>query len=156
MTEAQLATLYVLIVATSILSIITTISALVLWRVAMHPKKEQMSYRDKVDYSKALLDYIRDIVSQVSVLKFRSFMDEHKLELTNRTHYSRLVGEISKTIHDSINQENLDYSNLVFTEQYLDNYIIQSSMMFTKDLLERAISDKIAQRNNVDQSTDHK
>lgn len=103
-------------------------------------KKFENSNRTKtVEYSRDVLDLIRDIVGQVAVLKFRTFQDNNDIKKVNKTILMGIVKDIAETSNKLLNKKNINFMNTFFTEEFYDHYIIETSIIIGKEMFEKAL-----------------
>ena len=142
----------VIICITAILScvslLLTIHSGYRLRKVAEDQHNRIRASRDAVAYSNDTLAFIRTLVTHTAIMKFDVFIDDHELDKTNRAHYVNLVKDVAETVHKAINENKLDYSRLIFNQRYLDSYIIESSSMVVKELLEKEVAEVVDQNEN--------
>ena len=94
-----------------------------------------------VQYSKDVMEFIRDFCVQVSVLKFRTFMDNHKPDLMTKTVLEGLIREICEFINIHLNYDIIETGYCFYTKSYIDDYIIETVVLTVKDLFDKAIVD---------------
>lgn len=108
-----------------------------------------------VAHSEAMMNLIRTIVGQIAVLKFREFQDKHKMDpeintddgwKINRQNFETLIEDIARSSLGSLNIKNIDFDELFFTQKFYENYIIQTSIMIVKQMLEKSIDDLVEYR----------
>lgn len=95
-----------------------------------------------LEYSNGLLDFVKTVVAQTTVLKFRSFIDNRDVSKITLTQLKKFVQEIVPLIHDSLVIGNMDLNGVMFTERFLNIYIIETSMIMAKELLDKAINEE--------------
>lgn len=93
-----------------------------------------------VEYSKQVLEFIRMMVGQVAVIKFRTFIDNRKIEKISKANVEELVADVARTVNRSINMSNIQIENTVYSREFFEEYIIESSVMIIKDLLARDLN----------------
>lgn len=95
-----------------------------------------------VEYSNQVLEFVRSIVGQVAVLKFRTFTDTHDLTKITKAHLQPLVTDVATMVKDSINIENISIGEALFTKDFYEKYIIETSVIMIKQMWETAIEDQ--------------
>lgn len=95
-----------------------------------------------VEYSTQVLEFIRMMVGQVAVLKFRTFVDSNDLSKVSKSSVEKLVADVAASVNNSMNMVNLSLENTVYSKEFFEQYIIETSVLMVKDLLDKAIGDK--------------
>lgn len=139
--------MYVLLVIL-LITILTSVYLIIKYRRAkaklneleqlVEKSKEEYRMRN-VDYSNKLLDYIKIFVAQVASIKFRNFIDTHDITKINKTIVGGLIEEIAIEVKNSINDNNVIFQDALFTKEFYDGFIVQSTTIIVKDLLEKVI-----------------
>lgn len=102
----------------------------------------QEGNKDKVlDNSKQLLEFIRMMVGQVAVLKFRTFIDTRDIEKSTKSNIEHLVQDIATTVNSSLNMSNISIENTIYSKEFFEQYIIETSIVIVKDLLDKSLND---------------
>lgn len=105
-------------------------------------KELQEGNKDKVlDNSKQLLEFIRMMVGQVAVLKFRTFMDTRDIEKSTKSNIESLVKEVATTVNASLNMSNISIENTIYSKEFFEQYIVETSVIIVKDLLDRSLNE---------------
>lgn len=105
-------------------------------------KELQEGNKDKVlDNSKQLLEFIRMMVGQVAVLKFRTFMDTRDIEKSTKSNIESLVKEVATTVNASLNMSNISIENTIYSKEFFEQYIVETSVIIVKDLLDKSLND---------------
>lgn len=94
-----------------------------------------------VDYSKQVLDFIRMIVSQVAIIKFRTFIDNNDIQKISKVHIEKLASEVAINVKHSININNISLENTIYTKEFFDEYIIETSILMIKQMFEKTIEE---------------
>lgn len=94
---------------------------------------------DDVEYSDRTLEFIREYCVQVSVLKYREFIDGHELDKITRTQLQNLVTATVKFINESIVRDHINFDRMLYTSEFVDNYIIHTVMSTSKNLLAKSV-----------------
>ena len=104
--------------------------------------KLELSNEFKVtEYSDSVLEFIRKFCMEVSVQKFRTFMDGHKADLITKSILEGLIKEICEFITIHLNYDIIVYGYCLYTKSYIDEYIIETVVMSIKDLFDKAVVD---------------
>lgn len=102
----------------------------------------QEGNKDKVlDNSKQLLEFIRMMVGQVAVLKFRTFIDTRDIEKSTKSNIEGLVKEVATTVNASLNMSNISIENTIYSKEFFEQYIVETSVIIVKDLLDKSLND---------------
>lgn len=91
-----------------------------------------------VEYSKSTLEFIRDFCIQISVYKFKDFMDGHKIEMVTEMILKGLIKEICEFININLNYDVIIYGYSLYTKSYIENYIIETVVVTIKELFDKA------------------
>lgn len=95
--------------------------------------------KERIAYSKDVLDYIKTFAAQIIVLRFQAFIDSHHLEKVTREKFKNVVGDIINEIHDSINIDGFDHDLLLYDDKFINKYLIQTCMTMCKKMLTDAL-----------------
>lgn len=124
-------------------------STVVLMRLRNQYDKDSRSLRelqegnkDKVlDNSKQLLEFIRMMVGQVAVLKFRTFIDTRDVERSTKANIESLVQDVATTVNASLNMSNISIENTIYSKEFFEQYIVETSVIIIKDLLDKSLNE---------------
>lgn len=124
-------------------------SMVVLMRLRNQYDKDSRSLRelqegnkDKVlDNSKQLLEFIRMMVGQVAVLKFRTFIDTRDVERSTKANIESLVQDVATTVNASLNMSNISIENTIYSKEFFEQYIVETSVIIIKDLLDKSLNE---------------
>lgn len=124
-------------------------SLVVLMRLRNQYDKDSRSLRelqegnkDKVlDNSKQLLEFIRMMVGQVAVLKFRTFIDTRDVERSTKANIESLVQDVATTVNASLNMSNISIENTIYSKEFFEQYIVETSVIIIKDLLDKSLNE---------------
>lgn len=94
-----------------------------------------------IEYSKQVLEFIRMMVSQVAIIKFRTFIDNNDITKVTKSHIEKLASQVATSVKYSINIGNISLSDTIYTQEYFDEYIVETSILMVKQLFEKAIGD---------------
>ena len=92
----------------------------------------------KLSYSDDLLKFIREYVTQVSIIKFHEYIDGKDLSKITRFNMITLTKDTAIEAKHGITDV-LDISYSIFTEDIIDKYIINVSSITLKKLLREAV-----------------
>lgn len=145
--------LYVIV----ILSIILTLSGawlvnsiIILTKLKIEESKRNQMYlqlqeentKNIADYSEKLLEFIKMLTSQIAILKFRTFVDNHEIDKITKANIQNLVADVAETVNVSINADHIDFDDVLFTKEFYENYIIDTSLITIKGLLNKTINEE--------------
>lgn len=108
---------------------------------SLHNKMQGENIESLTSYSQKLLDFVKMLTTQVAILKFKTFVDNHEIEKVTKVNVRELAGLVANTVKDSINIDNIDFSDILFTKEFYEDYIIEVSITTIKSLLEKTISE---------------
>lgn len=106
-------------------------------RVMMQSKPIDPS--DRIKYSNEVLDFVLKIVAQEAVLYFRNFTDTHTIEKVTLAQVKNIVSDVATKVNDSMKRTNIDFELVIFTQDFYNHFIVQSSMDYVKQLLAKYI-----------------
>ena len=89
--------------------------------------------KEKLNYSKNLLEYLKSFIANVTIIKFREFVDNHDITKSTSQQYKNLIREIAETVKSSINVE----SKTILNDDAVDKFIVDNVIMYIKDLLNK-------------------
>lgn len=107
---------------------------------------EEDNKNKTVEYSNNLLELIQMIVSRIAVLRFRHFMDTHRIDpneeggvKVNRAQIVKLIEEIAKMANDSLKRDNFNFDDTFFTEDFYNKYIVGTTEILVKEMLAKIV-----------------
>lgn len=101
----------------------------------------QSHNKDKlIDYSTELMDFIRMLISQVALLKVKEFTDGNDITKVTRAHIEGIISDVATEIKEQINMNNISLANTIYTEEFFDQYIVDSTVYIVKELFEKSVS----------------
>lgn len=103
----------------------------------------EMSAAEKIKYTTDMIDFIKVLCQQTSLLRFRDFIDNHEISKTTRSNYATIVDETARSIHNSLMRTNIKYDDLLVSQEYVNSYIIEVTSITIRDLLEKTIEGKL-------------
>ena len=101
------------------------------------------SYINRIEYTEKMMEFIRQFTIQISVIRYRQFLDEHELDKITKSQIQKLVTETATAVNESFSQEPIKYDELLLTKDFVNTYIIQTSILAIKDLLEKSVNENI-------------
>ena len=100
---------------------------------------EEENQRKAVAYTKDIMEFIRIMISQVSLLSFQKFKDGHEMTKITETNIKRLIEDIARTVNESIAMENISMGNILITKEFYQKYIIETTVFTIKKMLDEAM-----------------
>jgi len=88
-----------------------------------------------------LLNFLKKLTAEITVIKFREYQDQIQLDKTTRIKMSDLAKAIANEVKKALVEEKIDLSSYALTEEYLHWYLVQNAVMMVKNILEKAIDD---------------
>lgn len=96
--------------------------------------------KDKMlEYSNKSLEFIKLMVSQIALLKLKAFIDQHDISKVTRSQIEKVVEDVATTVRKNINMNNFQLSHTIYTEEYFDQYIVDTAVFIVKKLFDEAI-----------------
>ena len=83
--------------------------------------------KHQVEYSGALLSNIREL-------------DNHDMEKITLANIKSIAKEVAEKSIKGLNLDSVNYINLLYTREFIESYIIKSSMEIVKGCLERTLN----------------
>ena len=143
--------LYILLmsVISCILMIITFGSVIRLYKTNRLYVRKQQEYNDlkrrnkmrAAEYSQSILDFIKHFIAQVALLQTLVFKDTHDLTKVSKPNIDSLAKKVATGVYDSLNRKNIIFDDTLFTEPFLHQYIIDTSLETVKTLINNMISE---------------
>lgn len=104
---------------------------------------DEMSAAEKIKYTTDMINFIKVLCQQTSLLRFRDFIDNHEISKTTRSNYAAIVDETARSIHNSLMRTNIKYDDLLVSQEYINTYIIEVTSITIRDLLEKTIEGEL-------------
>ena len=96
--------------------------------------------KDKMlEYSNKSLEFIKLMVSQIALLILKAFIDQHDISKVTRSQIEKVVEDVATTVRKNINMNNFQLSHTIYTEEYFDQYIVDTAVFIVKKLFDEAI-----------------
>lgn len=95
----------------------------------------------RIEDSLKLTNFIKEIASQMVVLKFKTFKDNHDILKVSEESVKNLVREIAIDVRKSIKYYEIDFDSLILSQQFYDEYIVNTVVMLTKNILDKTINE---------------
>lgn len=106
----------------------------------LHMQLEEDNSKITTEYSEKLLNFVKMITTQVAILQFRTFVDGHDMAKVTKANVRDVADNVAKTVKSSINMDSIDFSDTLFTKEFYESYIIETSIIAVKSLLEKTIN----------------
>lgn len=94
-----------------------------------------------VEYSNKVLELIRSIIGQIAVLKFRTFQDTHEMDKVTKANVEGLVKDVAQMANNSLNMNNIFLDDTFFTKEFVEKYIIETSIILIKQMTDKAVAE---------------
>ena len=98
---------------------------------------------DKVTYTKHVIQFVREIVAELTLVEFRNYIDSKEVEKTTLANYRELAQTIAETAYQQLRLDQLDYDSLLVTRYHLERMIIHYIINYIKDMLDQAIQKRV-------------
>lgn len=151
MYNIEISNLIVLLLIILMLFVITwfIISIIVLFKLYKKYKNNTIeilklneSNKDRViEYSNKLLDFTKMMVSQISILKFKTFIDNSKIDKITKSQVEKIVTDVASSVKDALNMNNITIEDTIYTEEFFNQYIIDTSIYTVKQLMNKVLSE---------------
>lgn len=109
-------------------------------------KIQQNAIRPKIDpleHSRDVLEFTKSVIGTITVLKFKEFRDSRQFNMVTRENIERLISNIASSVNRSIDITRLDLKNVVFSQEFYQKYIIDTTIYMVKQLTDKTVSDMI-------------
>ena len=89
--------------------------------------------------STIILDHTRDIITQIAILTFQKFEDEHEMDKVTRENIKNIASEIAIKAKQSIKFDKISFDKLSFDQEFYESYLVAYSIYITKNLLVKSV-----------------
>lgn len=93
------------------------------------------------EYSTKTLDFIRNFVSQICVLRYQEFIDNHDASKISKPQIETLINDVSREIYSSIDMKKIDFERTLYDEKFVETYIVQLTVTNIKSLWEKTLTE---------------
>lgn len=100
------------------------------------------NYKYPIEYTEAVLKFVKTLVMHMSIIHYNVFIDSHDPDKINRTQIQHLVEDTAKDINGYIKSDIIKYDKLLVTKNFIDEYVIQTTIIAIKDLLNKTINNE--------------
>ena len=144
--ENELKLYFIMLIIILVLSVIWLVYSLTIFtKLKIYESKMNQMYvqlqnensKRTTEYSDKMLEFVKMFIGQIAVLKFRTFVDSHNLGKITKANIQKLVAEVADTVHKSINIDKIDFEDTLFTKDFYEKYIIETSVIMIKELLDK-------------------
>lgn len=111
----------------------------------LYSRLKNENNRIETEYSEKMLEFAKMLTTQVSILMFKEFIDSHDISKITRINIKELSSTVAEYVHASINISNIDFNETLFTKEFYEKYIIDTSFNTIKSLLDRVINDEVGE-----------
>lgn len=94
-----------------------------------------------IEYSEQLLDFTKMMISQISILKFKTFIDGSKIDKITKSQVEKIVSEVASNVKDALNMNNITIEDTLYTEEFFNQYIIDTSIYTVKQLMNKVVNE---------------
>jgi hypothetical protein len=98
-----------------------------------------MNPAQMITYTNQVMKLIREVTTQIALLKFRTFQDSHDMSKIMRANIASIAEETAIESERSFNKENIYWESLLFTKDFYNAYIVETSIIVIKSLFEKEI-----------------
>lgn len=98
---------------------------------------EKIQKDQSIEYSRNLMKYLREFIGQITVIKFKTFIDSHNMDKITEINIKKLIDDIATTTNNSINRSNILFDNTIITKEFYESYIVETAIMLVKEMLEK-------------------
>lgn len=96
------------------------------------------SYKNEMNmivYSKDLLSFTKEFISEIVLLKYTEFEDARDMDKITEINIKNLIQEIASIARKSLDVEKIQFDYLIFTKEYYEQYIVYVTIQLVKKLL---------------------
>ena len=98
---------------------------------------EKIQKDQSIEYSRNLMKYLREFIGQITVIKFKTFIDSHNMDKITEINIKKLIDDIATTTNNSINRSNILFDNTIITKEFYESYIVETAIILVKEMLEK-------------------
>lgn len=91
----------------------------------------------QIDYTKKMIDFIVSFVSDKATLSYRSFIDDIDMKKTNKSILVKYISQVAEEVKKDL-RTNINYNDLLVTEEYIDSLIVDTTVYVIKSLWEKS------------------
>lgn len=101
--------------------------------------EEKFITSKNIKYSQDVMSFVKEFTIQVSVLRYREFFDNHRMDKVTKAQIQTLVSETAMEVNRSLSLKMINYNITLYTKEFVERFIVQTTMVALKDLLEKSI-----------------
>jgi len=108
------------------------------YRRSRTPPVTLINNRDKMEsiqYSEKILEFTKNIIKEISIIRFKEFVDHIDTSKVAKSHYENMASEVAKEVYTKINMNNILFQYTLFTKEYFEELIIDYSIEINKSLV---------------------
>lgn len=114
--------------------------------LAIKKKKAEEDRTSYLQYSKDMIEFIRMIIAQTAVLKFKEFCDRHQqFDKVTEANVKTLVSDVAIAVNKSINNSNIMFSDTLFTREFYNHYLVETTTAYVKDLVDKKVAELVVE-----------
>lgn len=98
---------------------------------------EESRKEKSIEYSNNIMKYIREFIAQIATLQFKTFVDGHNMNKITEANIKKLVQDIAEEVKTALNEVNILFDNMLFTKDFYDKYIVETTVITVKTMLEK-------------------
>lgn len=92
-------------------------------------------------YSQTILDFIKKFIIQYAVSQSVIFRDTHDISKISKHNIEALAKDVAIKVKVYLNESNILFEDVLFTKEYYDTYIVDTSLSTVKEIFNRIIED---------------
>jgi len=90
---------------------------------------------ESIQYSEKILEFTKNIIKEISIIRFKEFVDHIDTSKVAKSHYENMASEVAKEVYTKINMNNILFQYTLFTKEYFEELIIDYSIEINKSLV---------------------
>ena len=90
---------------------------------------------ESISYSEKIIEFTKNMISEISMLRFKEFVDHLDTSKVAKSHYENMASEVAKEVYNKININNILFQYTLFTKEYFEELIINYSIEINKALI---------------------
>lgn len=100
----------------------------------------QYNESNKDVYSEKIFNFTDTMINKISILKYSSFIDGHYTDMITKANIEKLASDVATEVYNSIDIDKINFNNTLFTKEFYEKYIIETSLTTIKRLIEKTIN----------------
>lgn len=122
-----------------------------LQREALQLQQQELLIKEQHDskvaslkYSTDMIEFMRTVIATTAVLKFKDFCDHHpQMDKITESNVKSLANDVAISVNKFINASNIVFSDTLFTRDFYNHYVIETSITYVKDLVTKKLEEII-------------